>query len=298
MRSECCELMCYKQVEIDSHGKLKFFLEKHSTKEGTWGKLSLQEGSIDFVFLNGQGHECLRTRVDTAHPQLVIPPAAWHRIIPVSEPFKANLEFYCMPQRYFNKKYGLGAVHSDLLYVYQSYLQHLKSASILDVGCGSGRNLFYLAKMGHHVLGIDHNQSALKTIEDIVQREPMPGVDTLLHDLNQPLNRASEFYDLVISTVTLQFLNPLRIPALLAELQGITKKGGYHFLVVPIQSDLYSLPEFFTFLPQKEELYHTYQDSGWSILEYKESVGHLHKQDEQGRPMSGLFCFLLAQKIV
>ncbi|MCW8444146.1 SAM-dependent methyltransferase TehB [Fluoribacter gormanii] len=298
MIPEYSELMCYKQIEIDSHGKLKFFLEKHSTKEGTWGKLSLQEGIIDFVFLNGQGHECSRARIDSEHPQLLIPPAAWHKIIPIGETFKAKLEFYCMPQRYFNKKYGLGAAHSDLVYAYQTYLHHLKNASILDVGCGSGRNLLYLAQMGHRVIGIDHNQSALETIEEIVHKETLPGVDTLLHDLNQPLSLGSEFYDLVLSTVTLQFLNPQRIPELLAELQGVTKKDGYHFLVFPLQSELYSLPEFFTFLPQKEELYHVYQDSGWSILEYKESVGHLHKQDEQGRPISGLFGFLLAQKIV
>ena len=291
------ELMCYKRIELESHGKLKFFLEKHSTKEGTWGQLTLLEGAIDFAFLNGQGQELARTRINEEHPQLLIPPAAWHKIIPISEPFKANLEFYCMPQRYFNKKYSLGTAHSDLVYVYQTYLRPSQSTSILDVGCGSGRNLLYLAKMGHKVTGIDHNPSALESIEDIVQKETLSGVHTLLHDLNQPLNLEPECYDLVLSTVTLQFLNTQRIPELLTELQKATKKKGYHLLVFPIHSELYSLPEFFTFLPQKEELYHIYQDSGWSILEYKESVGHLHKQDALGRPISGLFGLLLAQKI-
>ena len=65
MISEYNELMCYKQTDIDSHGKLKFFLEKHSTKEGTWGKLSLQEGAIDFAFLNGQGQELSRIVTST-----------------------------------------------------------------------------------------------------------------------------------------------------------------------------------------------------------------------------------------
>lgn len=296
MISEYNELMCYKQTDIDSHGKLKFFLEKHSTKEGTWGKLSLHEGAIDFVFLNGQGQELSRTRINKEYPQLFIPPASWHKIIPVSESFKASLEFYCMPHRYFNKKYGLGAVHSDLVYVYQTYLRHLQGLSILDAGCGSGRNLLYLATMGHSVTGIDHQQSALEAIQDIVQKEALTKVSTLLHDLNQPSNIELEHYDLVLSTVTLQFLNPKHIPELLVGLQKATKKNGYHFLVFPIQSELYSLPDSFTYLPQKEVLYHAYQDSGWSILEYKESVGHLHKQDEQGRPISGLFGFLFAQK--
>ncbi len=296
MNLEHNELLCYKQTEIDSHGTLKFFLEKHSTKEGTWGKLSVHKGAIDLAFLNGQGQELSRIRINEDQPLVLIPPAAWHKIIPVSESFKATLEFYCMPQRYFNKKYGLSAVHSDLVYVYQAYLRHLQGASILDVGCGSGRNLLYLANMGHRVMGVDHNEEAIRRIQDIAQKEALLQVNTQLHDLNQPLNLGAKRYDLMLSTVTLQFLNPKRIPALLTELQEATKKNGYHFLVFPIQSDLYPLPDFFTYLPQKEELYHRYQDVGWSILEYKESVGHLHKQDALGRQIPGLFGLFLAQK--
>ncbi len=295
--SEYNELICYKKIEIDHQGKLNFFLEKHSTKEGTWGKLTLNEGAIDFVFLNGKGDELACTRLDQHQPQLSIPPATWHKIIPGSESFSATLEFYCMRHRYFSKKYSLGSVHGDLLSVYQTYLHHLRHASILDVGCGTGRNLLYLAQLGHHVKGIDHNETALNTIQDIAEKEHLSNVHTQTCDLNQPIELKSELYDLVLSTVVLQFLNPQRIHDLLAELQETTKTGGYHFLVFPIYSDLYPMPDFFTYLPQHEALYHLYQDSGWSILEYKESMGHLHKQDSLGRKISGLFGILLAQKI-
>jgi len=298
MISEYNELLCYKKMDIDSLGKLTFFLEKHSTKEGTWARLLVQEGEIDFVFLNGQAQALSRVRLNEAHPELLIPPAAWHKIVPVSSTFKAALEFYCMPQRYFNKKYDLGAAHGDLVYIYQTYLRHLQGASILDVGCGSGRNLLYLANMGHKVSGIDHSQSALETINDIARKENLLEIDVQFCDLNEPVRFKPASYDFILSTVTLQFLNPQCIPELLAELQSATRKNGYHFLIFPVQSDLYSLPDSFTFLPQKEALYHLYQDSGWSILEYKESAGHLHKKDAQGRPLSGLFGMLLAQKLV
>ncbi|HAU0965799.1 TPA: SAM-dependent methyltransferase TehB [Legionella pneumophila] len=297
MSLEHNKLLCYKQTDIDSHGKLKFFLEKHSTKEGTWGRLFLHEGAIDFAFLNGLGQECSRTRIDQEHPEFQISPAAWHKIIPVSKSFKATLEFYCIPHRYFNKKYGLSAVQSDLVYVYQTYLHHLQEASILDVGCGSGRNLLYLAKMGYQITGLDNNQSALETIQEIARKEAFGKVVTQLYDLNQPLKLGVERFDFVLSTVALQFLNSERIPFLLTELQEATNKNGYHFLVFPIQSELYSLPEFFTYLPNQEELYHRYQDAGWSILEYKESVGHLHKQDASGKQIPGVFGILLAQKL-
>ena len=292
------DLVCYKQTPIDSHGKLKFFLEKHSTKEGTWGSLRIDEGEIDFIFLNGSGQELSRTRLNKANPQLLIPPAVWHKILPISESFKALLEFYCKPNRYFNKKYDLGAVHSDLQHIYHSYLQNQGQLTALDVGCGSGRNLLYFAAAGHLITGIDINKSAIEHISEITQKESLTQIQTVVQDLNQPLNLKKEHYNFVFSTVSLQFLKAECIPSLLNELQQATMKQGYHYLVFPIKSELYSLPASFTFLPEKEELYHLYQDSGWSILEYKESAGLLHKLDEFGRPFQGLFGHLLAQKIV
>lgn len=298
MLTEYCDLVCYKQTLIESHGKFKFFLEKHSTKEGTWGSLHLEEGEIDFIFLNGSSQELSRTQLNKANPQLLIPPAAWHKIIPIGDNFKALLEFYCKPNRFFQKKYGLGTVHSDLEHIYHTYLQSQGQLTALDVGCGSGRNLLYFASAGHLITGIDINESAIKQISEIAQKESLTQVQTIIHDLNQPLNLKKEHYNFVFSTVSLQFLKAERIPSLLNELQHATMKQGYHFLVFPIKSELYSLPASFTFLPDKEELYHLYQDIGWSILEYKESAGLLHKLDEFGRPLQGLFGYLLAQKIV
>jgi tellurite methyltransferase len=291
------DLVCYKQIPLESHGKLKFFLEKHSTKEGTWGCLHLDEGEIDFIFMNGSGQELSRTRIGKNNPQLLIPPAAWHKIIPISENFKAMLEFYCKPNRYFNKKYGLGAVHSDLQYIYNSYLRNQGQLTALDVGCGSGRNLLFFAAAGHQITGIDIKESAIGKILEISQKERLTHVQTVLHDLNQPLNFKKEHYNFVFSTVSLQFLKTECIPFLLNKLQEATMAQGFHYMVFPIQSELYSLPTSFTFLPEEKEMYHFYQDSGWSILEYKESAGLLHKLDEYGRPLQGLFGHLLAQKI-
>jgi tellurite methyltransferase len=67
------DLICYKQIEIETHGKLKFFLEKHSTKEGSWGLFQLNFGEIDFIFLDGEERELSRHRIDSKHPELQIP---------------------------------------------------------------------------------------------------------------------------------------------------------------------------------------------------------------------------------
>jgi tellurite methyltransferase len=298
MLTECGDLVCYKQISIENLGKLKFFLEKHSTKEGTWGLLHLAEGELDFIFLNGSGHDLSHTRLNETNPQLLIPPAAWHKIIPISENFKAVLEFYCKPHRYFNKKHGLGEVQSNLLHIYNTYLHDQDQLTALDIGCGFGRNLLYFAAEGHSITGIDIKKSAIEKISEIAQKESLTQIQTIVQDLNRPLRLKKDRYNFVFSTVSLQFLKAERIPSLLNELQNTTMKQGYHFLLFPIKSALYSLPASFTFLPEKDELYHLYQNNGWSILEYKESAGLLHELDELGRPLQGVFGQLLAQKII
>lgn len=288
-------LYCYNKIELDNHNKLQFFLEKHSTKEGSWALLQLLSGEIDFIFLNGAGETLSKHRL-VPHDPLHIPPALWHKIEPISENFTASLEFYCQPHRYFQKKYRLGNVHSDLYYVYNTYIKNQKNLKILDVGCGQGRNLLFLALLGHQLTGIDINEASIQKINEIVQNENLLNVKTFVHDLHSPLLATKEKYDIIISLVSLQFLNPDRIHTLLTELQQITNVGGSHFLVFPINAEHYTLPPLFTYLPKSKELYHFYQNAGWSILEYKESVGQLHKLAPSGKPIQGMFGFLLAQK--
>ena len=287
----------YKTMKLDSMNKLDFFLKKHSTQEGTWAGLHMDEGEIDFVFLKGDGQPLSSHRINTNQAEFLIPPSAWHQIKRISKTFSATLVFYCKPHRYFSKKHRLNPVHGDLLYAYRNYLQGLGELNILDIGCGSGRNLLFLAKEGHPVAGIDQNEAQINNIKMIAEKENLNKVQTQVHDLNTPLTLQKESYDLIISTVTLQFLKAERIPALLGELQEATALKGFHFLVYPVKAEPYALPSSFTYLADKDALYHFYQDAGWAVWEYKESVGQLHRLDETNKPIQGLFALLLAQKI-
>ncbi|ARG96544.1 methyltransferase domain-containing protein [Legionella micdadei] len=294
----CNNLLPYKEISLDDQNKLKFFINKHSTKEGTWGCLKLVEGEIDFVFLDGNLNELRRHRLNQSAPTFWIPPASWHKIVPITANFKVTLRFYCQPHRYFEKKHGLGQIHHDLWQVYQNYLKDQENLSILDVGCGSGRNPLFFALAKHQVTGIDFNTTFIQNIRDIAQQEQLSNIETLVHDLNQPLPLIGKQFQFIYSTVVLQFLNKQRINPLLTELQGLTIKNGMHFLVFPIKAAPFSYPKAFTFLAEKDELYHFYQDSGWSVLEYREKPGLLHKLDEYGKPIQGMFGILLAQKIL
>ncbi|KTD08323.1 SAM-dependent methyltransferase TehB [Legionella jamestowniensis] len=289
-------LKVYKDIDLDREKNLQFFLNKHSTKEGTWGHLTVHEGNMQFVFLDGHGNEQSDYTLNPQSPSLVIPPSSWHKIASVSDDFKATLQFYCHPHRYFEKKYHLPPIHHDLLYIYQTYLREQEKMTILDIGCGSGRNPLYFALSGHQIIGIDKNEKAIENIKHIAKQEQLLNIEALLHDLNQPIPIQNKSFDFMCSTVTLQFLNPSSIQPLLATLQSLTSVRGMHFLVFPIKAEPYIYPDSFTYLAESKELYHFYQDSGWSILEYKENPGQLHKLDESGKPKQGIFGLLLAQK--
>jgi len=289
-------LKAYKQIELNGEKNLQFFLDKHSTKEGTWGNLTMHDGTIDFVFLDGYANELSSLTLTPKSPALAIPPASWHKIASTSAEFKATLQFYCQPHRYFEKKYRLTSIHHDLWYIYQTYLQDREKMAILDVGCGSGRNPLYFALSGHDIIAIDKNEDAIKNIQHIAAQEQLLNIETYVHDLNQPILFNDKSFDFIYSTVALQFLNPSSIKPLLTKLQSLTSPGGFHFLVFPIKAEPYIYPERFTYLAETNELYHFYQDCGWSILEYKEKPGQLHKLDEHGKPKQGVFGHLLAQK--
>lgn len=286
----------YKQIELNNENNLQFFRDKHSTKEGTWGNLTVHDGTIEFVFLDGHAKELSRLTLTPKSEALLIPPASWHKIASTSPEFEATLQFYCLPHRYFEKKYHLTSIHHDLWYIYQTYLQEREKMTILDIGCGSGRNPLYFALSGHDIIALDKNEDAITNIQHIAAQEQLLNIEALVHDLNKPLPFNDKLFDFIYSTVALQFLNPSSIKPLLNTLQTLTSPGGFHFLVFPIKAESYTYPERFTYLAEVNELYHFYQDSGWSILEYKEKPGQLHKLDEQGKPKPGIFGHLLAQK--
>jgi len=290
------DLKVYKKIELNQEKNIQFFRDKHSTKEGTWGKLTVHEGTIEFAYLNGHGEKLSQQTVNPNLPTLIIPPGSWHKLIDTSAEFKATLQFCCQPHRYFEKKYHLAPIHQDLWTIHQNYLREREKMSVLDVGCGSGRNPLTFALTGHRVMGIDKNEEAIKQINHIATQEGLTNIETLIQDLNQPLNIDTKNFDFIYSTVALQFLNPGSVPLLLTKLQSLTSTAGMHYLVFPIKAEIYDYPQSFTYLPESEELYHFYQDSGWSILEYKERPGQLHKLDDNGKPKQGIFAHLLAQK--
>jgi SAM-dependent methyltransferase len=102
---------------------------------------------------------------------------------------------------------------------------------VLDAGCGSGRNLVFLLRMGCHVHGFDRSHEALARARAIaVDIQPeAPGERFRQGDLAQlPYEDAA--FDLVVSSAVLHFAEgPEQFETLLGELWRVLVPGGILF---------------------------------------------------------------------
>ena len=152
------ELICYKQMPVWTKDKLpQMFQEKHNTKVGTWGKLTVLKGKLKFYELNENG-DVIAEHIFTPESDIpFVEPQIWHRIEALTDDLECSLAFYCKKEEYFSKKYNLTATHGDVV----DATKIIKPCKVLDLGCGQGRNSLYLSLLGYDVTAWDHNENSL-----------------------------------------------------------------------------------------------------------------------------------------
>ena len=130
------------------------------------------------------------------------------------------------------------------------------SMSILDAGCGDGRNLIYFLRHNFDVYAVDSNPQSIQQVRMLASSlaPNLPSQNFLIADVAEmPL--PSEKFDLVISSAVLHFANgEQHFDKMLDEMWRVLKTGGMLFarlassigiekLVKPAGSGRYLLPD-------------------------------------------------------
>ena len=282
------DLICYKQMPVWTTETIPpAFLERHNTKEGTWGKLRVLAGCLKFVELDEGGNAIAEHLLTPDSGIYTILPQRWHKIEPVGGDLRMQLEFYCDKEDYFGKKYGMTATHSAL----KAAIPHLPPCKALDLGCGQGRNALYLGLLGFDVTAVDSNPSPLYALADMAAQERLP-INVCTYDINSAA--LDEPYGLILATVVFMFLNPGRIPDIIKNMQDNTLSGGFNLIVSAMDTPDHPCPMPFSFTFGKNELRGYYD--GWELVEYKEELGAMHAKDAEGNPIRFKFVTMLAKK--
>lgn len=282
-------LICYRSLAIwDCFSLPEVFLKKHNTKIGTWAKLTIFSGSLNFAFLNKEGEVIKVKTFNKDNQPPFIEPQQWHRIISISDDIRCQLSFYCEKEHYYEKKYGLKPVHSEI----KAAVNLIEPGKALDLGCGRGRNSLFLNQNGFDLTAWDKDNKNIEQLQEIIQKESLINICAEIKNINY-LSYGEKF-DFIFSTVVFMFLEADRIPFIIQNMQECTNKGGYNLIVSAMNSDDYPcrLPFSFTFSP--DELKSYYQE--WELRKYNEDVGELHKLDENGNRIKLRFATILARK--
>ena len=181
-----------------------------------------------------------------------------------------------------NSRYGLNPPHSEIV----EACEVIEPCTALDMGCSNGRNALYLSQLGFDVTAVDNNPSAIDMLHSIIGEEKISNIKARTYDINDA--SLGEDYGFIASTVTLMFLDPARVNAVLTDMQKHTLPAGYNLIVCAMSTAEYPCPVGFPFTLDTRQLREAYD--GWELIKYNEDVGTMHN----GTQMQ--FASMLAKK--
>lgn len=167
-----------------------------------------------------------------------------------------------------NSRYGLNPAHSEVV----EACTIIAPCSALDMGCSNGRNALYMSQLGFSVTAVDNNPGAINMLKQIVSEEEITNIKAQVYDINNA--DIEQDYGFISCTVTLMFLDPARVDAVIFDMQEHTLPGGYNLIVCAMNTDETPCPVRFPFTFTAGQLREAYE--GWELIKYNEDVGTMH----------------------
>jgi tellurite methyltransferase len=134
------------------------------------------------------------------------------------------------------------------IYIFDQLLKgtYDECKTVLDAGCGTGRNLLYFLRSGVEVYGVDQNTEAIAQLKNLASAFPHinPEENFMIAPVEQ-LPFENESFDLVISSAVLHFAeNQEHFEAMLSAMWRVLKPGGYFFCRLASEIGIESLVRF------------------------------------------------------
>lgn len=110
--------------------------------------------------------------------------------------------------------------------------------SVIDIGCGYGRNLVYFLRNNYEVFGIDHNAEAIDEVKKVSQHlAPSNPVENFRVALVENMPFENNTFDLAICSAVLHFAtNEHHFDEMVRSIWRVVKPAGYLF--VRLASDI------------------------------------------------------------
>lgn len=131
--------------------------------------------------------------------------------------------------------------HQDMEMIAELF-HNAEMEKILDIGCGTGRHLIYLAKQGFSMSGFDVSQKAIEMSKQWLMEEGF-SANLIQHKMEDVFPYENSFFDAVISVQVIHHNRIRDIRITIAEIERVLRTGGYIFITVPVFPEVPVAPE-------------------------------------------------------
>ena len=172
--------------------------------------------------------------------------------------------------RYSKKEFYWGTKPHNL--VIES-IKHLPTnAKVLDLGCGDGKDSFFLAKNNLEVTAVDISKTGIKKLQEFAKKEKLK-ITADVSNVKSYLQDCEKF-DAIFAMNVLQFIDEKNIFNTIKEIQSRTKPNGLNVIAsfvaeTPKQKEMVLSKGRYSF--DEGELKELYKD--WKIIFYEEKLG-------------------------
>ena len=166
--------------------------------------------------------------------------------------------------------------------------------SILEIGCGTGKNTVFLAQIGSVVQAVDFSQGMIEKAKQKVQAE---NVRFAMMDITQPWKFESRSFDLIVCNLVLEHIPDL--PSVFGEAARALQPNGYFFIneLHPFRQYDGKKARFYrndekievdAYIHHISDFYHAAADHGLALIKLNE-YWHNSDQGQLPRILSMLF---------
>ena len=151
--------------------------------------------------------------------------------------FKSFFENFRDPKDNFGGRFMLKSMnrgHEKLAKWGRSYINIDKEYTVLDLGCGGGRNIEYFLTKADKVYGLDHSETSVKMASEINKKAIDTGRCQILVGDVKSLPLEDESIDIVTAFETIYFWND--IEECFREIYRVLKNGGQFLICNEVSS--------------------------------------------------------------
>lgn len=107
------------------------------------------------------------------------------------------------------------------------YRAERENVKLLDIGCGKGANIIFMAAEGFDVYGIDGSKEAISKAQANLEEKKLNATLQSGNIINLPYN--DDFFDGVTENEVVYYNNKENSKKILGEVKRVLKKGGYFY---------------------------------------------------------------------